>query len=95
MQTASGGPLFPWQQNTEWVDNWKFRTTPASRSRVLSGKYKLVQRDNDVILLSGENKGYFPMGDKTFNSYISDNTYTPEQMNNFRKSFILRYGNTR
>lgn len=38
MQTASGGPLFPWQQNTEWVDNWKFRTTPASRSRVLSGK---------------------------------------------------------
>ena len=38
MQTASGGPLFPWQQNTEWVNDWKFRTTPASRSRVLSGK---------------------------------------------------------
>lgn len=38
MQTAAGGPLFPWQQDTEWVDNWKFRTTPASRSRVLSGK---------------------------------------------------------
>ena len=38
MQTAAGGPLFPWKQNTEWTDNWKFRTTPASRSRVLSGK---------------------------------------------------------
>lgn len=38
MQTAAGGPLFPWQQNTEWVNDWKFRTTPASRSRVLSGK---------------------------------------------------------
>lgn len=38
MQTAAGGPLFPWRQNTEWINDWKFRTTPASRSRVLSGK---------------------------------------------------------
>ena len=39
MQTASGGPLFPWQkQDTELIDNWKYKLTPASRSRVLSGK---------------------------------------------------------
>ena len=59
------------------------------------GKYKLVQRDNDVIPLSGKNKGYFPLGDKTFNPYISDNTYTPEQMENFKNLFISRYGNSR
>lgn len=38
MQTAAGGSLFPWKEDTEWADNWKFRTTPASRSKVLSGK---------------------------------------------------------
>ena len=73
MQTASGGPIFPWQQNTEWVNDWKFRTTPASRSKVLSGK------------------GYFPMGDKVFNPNISENIYTPEQMENFKKLFIQRW----
>lgn len=55
------------------------------------GKYKLVQRDNDVIPLSGENKGYFPMGDRVFNPDISENTYTPEQMENFKKLFIQRW----
>ena len=39
MQTAAGGPLFSWQkQDTELIDNWKYKLTPASRSRVLSGK---------------------------------------------------------
>ena len=58
------------------------------------GKYKLVQRDNDVISLFGKDKGYFSMGDRVFNSNISDNTYTPERMENFKKLFIQRYGNT-
>lgn len=55
------------------------------------GKYKLVQRDNDVIPLFGESRGYFPMGDKVFNPNISENTYTPEQMENFKKLFIQRW----
>jgi len=31
------------------------------------------------------------MGDKVFNPDISENTYTPEQMENFKKLFIQRW----
>jgi hypothetical protein len=75
------------------IDNRLGRNSILSKNWF--GKYKLVQRDNDVIPLSGENEGYFPLGDKTFNPYISDNTYTPEQMENFKNLFISRYGNAR